>query len=39
MSNYVVVRLSITDLGTTIIFSTKIGHEDGQADICLKTIF
>ena len=39
MSNYVVVLLSITDLGTTIIFSTKIGYEDGHADICLKTIY
>jgi len=27
-----------TDLVTTIIFSTKFGHEDGHAHICLKTI-
>jgi len=39
MSNYVVVRLCITDLDTTIIYSTKIGHEDGHADICRKSIF
>jgi len=39
MSNYLVVRLIVTDLSTTTIFSTKIGHEVGHADICLKTIF
>ena len=39
MSNYAVVRSSRTDFATTMIFSTKIGHEDGHADICLKTIF
>ena len=33
------VRLNITDQSTTTIFSTKIGHEVGHAEICLKTIF
>ena len=31
------VRLYRTDFVTTIIFSTKLDHEDGHADICLKT--
>ena len=39
MSNYYLVRLNHTDLRTTTIFSTKIGHEVGHAEICLKTIF
>jgi len=33
------VRLYRTDFVTTIIFSTNLGHEDGHADICLKTIY